>query len=101
MVKKVLTHDRRTIKIRFGLPNPASIRTPGYLAPRMCQYANLPVEGRPEVYFRIVHIAQDSQHGGPAEVCCDQAVEITFDPKGEGGTNTASIVLIILQESFR
>lgn len=34
LVKKVLIHDRRTIEIWYGLPNQASVRTPGHLAPR-------------------------------------------------------------------
>jgi hypothetical protein len=35
MVKKVLIHDRRTIEIWYGLPNQASVCTPGHLAPRV------------------------------------------------------------------
>lgn len=35
LVKKVLIHDRRRIEIWYGLPNQASVRTPGHLAPRM------------------------------------------------------------------
>jgi len=34
MVKKVLIHDRRTVEVWYGLPNQASVRTPGHLAPR-------------------------------------------------------------------
>ncbi|HSB44410.1 MAG TPA: hypothetical protein VLD60_05325 [Nitrospira sp.] len=33
LVKKVLIHDRRTVEIWYGLPNRASVRTPGHLAP--------------------------------------------------------------------
>ena len=33
MVKKVLIHDRRTIEVWYGLPNQASVRTAGHLAP--------------------------------------------------------------------
>ncbi len=33
MVKKVLIHDRRTIEVWYGLPNQASDRTAGHLAP--------------------------------------------------------------------
>jgi hypothetical protein len=42
LVKKVLVHDRRTIEIWYGLPNQASVRTPGYLAPRTGRYSKLP-----------------------------------------------------------
>jgi len=34
LVKKVLVHDRRTVEVWYGLPNPPSVRTPGNLAPR-------------------------------------------------------------------
>ncbi len=35
LVKKVLVHDKRTIEIWYALPNQASVRTPGHLAPRV------------------------------------------------------------------
>ncbi len=34
LVKKVLVHDRHTVEIWYGLPNPPSVRTPGNKAPR-------------------------------------------------------------------
>ena len=34
LVKKVLVHDRRTVEVWYGLPNPASVRRPGNLAPQ-------------------------------------------------------------------
>lgn len=37
MVKKVLIHDRRTIEVWYELPNQASVRTAGYLAPHLGQ----------------------------------------------------------------
>ena len=40
LVKKVLVHDKRTIEIWYALPNQASVRTPGHLAPRMHQSTN-------------------------------------------------------------
>ena len=36
----------------------------------------------PEVYFRIVHVAGDSRHGGPVAACREQTVEIALGPKG-------------------
>ncbi len=33
LVKKVLIHDRRTVEVWYGLPNRASVSTPGHLAP--------------------------------------------------------------------
>ncbi len=58
-------------------------------------------QAEPEIWFRIVYITQDSQQGGPAGACCEQAVEITYSPKGEGETNPARIAMVNLQESFR
>ena len=34
LVKKVLVHDRRTVEVWYELPNQASVRTPGNMAPR-------------------------------------------------------------------
>lgn len=34
LVKKVLDHDRRTVEVWYGLPNPPSVRTLSNLAPR-------------------------------------------------------------------
>jgi hypothetical protein len=35
LVKKVLVHDKRTIEIWYALPNQASVRTLGHVAPRV------------------------------------------------------------------
>ncbi|HEX8044041.1 hypothetical protein [Candidatus Deferrimicrobium sp.] len=35
VVKKVLIHDRRTIEVWYCLPNRASVRTAGHLAPQV------------------------------------------------------------------
>jgi hypothetical protein len=80
MVKKVLIHDRRTIEIWYGLPNQTSVRTPGYLAPRMCRSTNR--QSDPEVWFRIVHLAQNAQSGTPVATYREQTVEIALGPKG-------------------
>ena len=34
LVKKVLVHDRRTVEVWYGLPNPPSVSRPGKLAPQ-------------------------------------------------------------------
>jgi hypothetical protein len=36
----------------------------------------------PEVYFRIVHVAQDSHNGAPLAAYREQTVEIALGPKG-------------------
>ncbi len=51
VVKKVRIHDRRTVEIWSGLPNRASVSTPGHLAPWMCQYAIPPRGGRTRGLF--------------------------------------------------
>jgi site-specific DNA recombinase len=48
VVKKVLVHDRRTVEVWYGLPNPPSVRTPECLAPRKQPLSELPhVPSRP------------------------------------------------------
>jgi len=36
----------------------------------------------PEVWFRIVHLAQDAQNGAPVATYRERAVEIALGPKG-------------------
>jgi len=36
----------------------------------------------PEVYFRIVHVAQVGHNGAPVAACREQTVEISLGPKG-------------------
>ena len=50
------------------------------LAPQMCRCTNRQVE--PEVWFRIVHLAQDAQNGAPVAAYREQSVEIALGPKG-------------------
>jgi hypothetical protein len=89
LVKKVLIHSRQTIEIWYGLPNRASVRTPGYLAPHMCRSTNRQAE--PEVYFRIVHATQNCHNGAPVAAYREQEVEIALGPKGafENGNSSA------------
>ena len=46
----------------------------------MCRCTNRQVE--PEVWFRIVHLAQDAQNGAPVAAYREQSVEIALGPKG-------------------
>jgi len=50
------------------------------MAPQVCQYANRQVD--PEVWFRIVHLAQDGPNGAHAEPYSEQTVNIALGPKG-------------------
>jgi len=53
------------------------------MAPQMCRSTNrrgsVP---EPEVWFRIVHIAQEGHNGGPVATYREQTVEIALGPKG-------------------
>jgi len=99
--KRVLIHSRETVEIWYCLPNSQRFANSNIWLPGWNRLRTRPGRVELEVYFRIVHIAKDSQHNGPAAVCCNQAVEITSGPKREGGTNPARIALVNLQESFR
>lgn len=50
------------------------------LAPRMCRSTNRQAE--PEVWFRVVHLAQDVHGGAPVASYREQAFEIALGPKG-------------------
>jgi len=52
---------------------------PIYLAPRMCRSTNRQAD--PEVWFRIVHLAQVGHNGGPVAAYREQTVEIALGPK--------------------
>lgn len=46
----------------------------------MCRSTNRQLE--PEVWFRIVHVAQDGHYGAPVATYREQTVEIALGPKG-------------------
>jgi len=46
----------------------------------MCRSTNRQTE--PEVWFRVVHLAQDSHSGAPVARYREQTVEIALGPKG-------------------
>jgi hypothetical protein len=50
------------------------------MAPQMCRSTNRQTE--PEVWFRIVHIAQEGHNSGPVAAYREQMVEIALGPKG-------------------
>jgi hypothetical protein len=82
LVKKVLVHDKRTIEIWYALPNQASVRTQGNMAPRMCRSTNRRVNPKPQVWFRIIHVAADGHHRALGHAIREQTVEIALGPKG-------------------
>jgi len=82
LVKKVLVHDKRTIEIWYALPNQASVRTPGHLAPRVGLSTNWRGVVEPQVWFRIIHVAEDGHHRARGDAIREQTVEIALGPKG-------------------
>lgn len=50
------------------------------MAPQMCRSTNRQTE--PEVWFRIVHIAQEGHNRVPVAAYREQKVEIALGPKG-------------------
>jgi hypothetical protein len=50
------------------------------LAPQVCRSTNR--QANPEVWFRIVHLAQDGQNDAPVATYREQTVEIALGPKG-------------------
>lgn len=72
------------------------------MAPRTCRSTNRPSVAEPEVWFRILQVAEDGGNGTPAPAYLDQTVEIALGPTGafENGNvgtlkrrvNTAQVV---------
>jgi len=50
------------------------------MAPQMCRSTNRQAD--PEVWFRILHLAQNAQSGAPLATCHEQTIEIALGPKG-------------------
>jgi hypothetical protein len=48
----------------------------------MCRSTNRPSVAEPEVWFRIVHVAQEGHDGAPVAAYREQAVEIALGPNG-------------------
>ena len=48
----------------------------------MCRSTNRPSVAEPEVWFRILHVAEDGGNGAPLAAYRDQTVEIALRPKG-------------------
>ena len=57
-----------------------TVRRRYHLAPRMCRSTNRPVD--PEVWFRIVHLAQVAHSCAPVAAYREQTVETALGPKG-------------------
>ncbi len=84
LVKKVLVHDKRTIEIWYALPNQASVRTLGSMAPHSGRVSNSLLPGgscggdRP-VRFSLEWSAVVLGHSPNVERCIGGADEIHFE----------------------
>ena len=64
-------------------PSRSEIGSESHMAPQMCRSTNRRGSVlEPEICFRIVHVAQESQEGGPTAAYREQTVEIALGPKG-------------------
>jgi hypothetical protein len=84
LVKKVLVQDRRTVEVWYGLPNPQRFEDWNKWLPKRnsSRHRRRPGWARPEVWFRIVHIAQEGADRAPVAAYREQTVEIALGPKG-------------------
>jgi hypothetical protein len=81
-VKKVLIQSRQTIEVWYGLPNSQRFADCNVWLPICNSIRSRPGCIEPEVYFRIVHLAQDNHSGAPVAAYREQTVEIALGPKG-------------------
>ncbi|MBN1461110.1 MAG: hypothetical protein JXA57_16405, partial [Armatimonadetes bacterium] len=58
------------------------VRILAHLAPRMCRSTNSRRATQPEVWFRVLHVAEDGHHRPLGDAYRDQTVEVTLGPKG-------------------
>ena len=52
------------------------------LAPRMCRSTNSRRVAQPEVWFRIIHVAESGHHRPLGHAYRRQTVDVTLGPKG-------------------
>jgi len=81
-VKKVLIHSRQTIEIWYALPNSQRFANSNIWLPKCNSMRTRPGWIQPEIYFRIVHAAQNGHSGTPVAAYREQTVEIALGPKG-------------------
>lgn len=82
LVKKVLIRCRQTIEIWYALPNSRRFADCNFWLPECNSMRTRPGWVEPEIYFRIVHLAQVAQSGARANTYSEQTVEIALGTKG-------------------
>ena len=81
LVKKVV-HSRQTIEVWYGLPNSQRFADCTIWLPICNRLRTRPGRAEPEVWFRVVLLAQERPNGAPAAPFREQPVEISLGPKG-------------------
>jgi len=82
LVKKVLIHSRQTIEIWYALPNSRRFEDSNIWLP-ICNRLRTRTEVvEPEVWFRIVHLAQNGPNSAPVTAYREQWVDIALGPEG-------------------
>lgn len=74
--KKVLIHSRQTIEVRHGLPNSQRFADGTLWLPLCNSIRSRPGRVEPEVFFRVVHAAENGPNCAPAAAYREQMVEI-------------------------
>ena len=82
LVKKVLIHSRKTVEIWYVLPNSQRFANCTIWLPICNRLRTHPGWVEPEVWFRVVHLAQDAQSGTRTDTYREQIVDIALGPKG-------------------
>jgi len=78
LVKKVLIHSRKTVEIWYVLPNSQRFANRNIWLPSCNSIRSRPGWVEPEVYFRVVHIAQNAHSGAPVAAYREQRVDIAL-----------------------
>jgi hypothetical protein len=76
LVKKVLIHSRKTVEIWYALPNSQRFANCNIWLPKCNSMRTRPGWVEPEVFFRILHLAQVGHGCAPVAAYRDQTVEI-------------------------
>ncbi len=78
LVKKVLIHSRDTREVWYCLPNAQRFANCNIWLPICNRLRTRPGRIEPEVWFRVVHIAQIGQGDAPVALYREQVIEIAL-----------------------
>jgi len=82
LVKKVLIHSRQTIEVWYGLPNSQRFADCNIWLPECNSMRTRPGQVKPEIYFRIIHVARDGVNNASLGAYRAQTVEVALGPNG-------------------